>query len=148
MKFLVFVSLNLNKSILPPSLLTVQQIHYDAYCTTVKSVIQTSVQKYGPYRASLASLRVHLCECGGEDKMQVVPMLCPIRVAMCTQTAWARVDGNNRPNSCWRVESLNVLTKTSQHLGLNIGLPIETVVTSGMPVMDMTTHFANPWAAD
>ena len=45
MKFPVFVLLNLNKSILPPSLQTFQQIHYDAYCTTVKLVIEKRVCK-------------------------------------------------------------------------------------------------------
>ena len=73
--------------------------------------------------------------------MHVVHKLHPIRVAARRQRElMAIIAAGEFEDDEWVDEDLAELT------GLNI--PVETVVTSGMPVMDMTTHFANPWAAD
>ena len=82
---------------------------------------------------------MYLHECWAQD-MQVVHKLRPIRVAARRQ--WeliAIVDAEEFDDAEWIGED---------HAKLTGVIPVETVVTSGIPVMDMTTHFVNSWAAD
>ena len=125
--------------ILPPSLQTYKQLPYDAYCTTVSSVIAKRMcQKCGLYHASITSMHAHARNCGTQE---IVPKLRPVRIAARRQRElMAIIAAGEFEDAEWVDEDMADVS------GLDVLVQETSIVTNTLPIVDITTRLhASPW---